>query len=102
MGLAQALYEETGYHLGLPTRANLLDYRIPTIMDSPPIHSHIVESIDPLGPFGAKEGSEGPLAGIIAALANAVKDAVGIRFSELPITPDRVLAAQERERRKGN
>jgi 4-hydroxybenzoyl-CoA reductase subunit alpha len=102
MGLAQALYEETGYHLGLPTRANLLDYRIPTIMDSPPIHAHIVESIDPLGPFGAKEGSEGPLAGIIAALANAIKDATGIRFEELPITPDRVLAALERERRKGN
>ncbi len=53
--MGQALSEETQYHEGLPLRANLLDYRIPTIAESPPIEVTLVESMDPLGPFGAKE-----------------------------------------------
>jgi hypothetical protein len=52
-----------------------------------------VESIDPEGPFGAKECSEGSLAATIPAIANAIYDAVGIRLREVPFTPERVLAA---------
>jgi hypothetical protein len=55
--------------------------------------SYIVESVDPEGPFGAKEASEGSLAACIPAIANAIYDAVGIRLREAPFTPDRVLAA---------
>ena len=93
MGMGQALCEETQYHEGLPLRPNMLDYRIPTIVESPPIEVHLVESIDPLGPFGAKEASEGGLHGFPPALTNAICDAIGIRLAELPATPDRVLEA---------
>ena len=93
MGMGQAMSEETGYFNGLPLAANLLDYRVPTIADSPPIEVQIVESNDPLGPFGAKEAGEGSLAGFLPALTNAVADAVGWRATELPVTPDRVFRA---------
>ena len=99
MGMGQALSEESGYHDGLMVSANMLDYRVPTIQDSPPIEVHIVESNDPYGPFGAKEAGEGSLAGFLPALANAVADAIGLRLNELPATPDRVFAALEKRRR---
>jgi len=96
MGLGQALSEETRYHKGLPLGPNILDYRVPTIVESPHIEVKIIESIDPNGPFGAKEASEGALASLIPALANAVYDAVGVRLSETPLTPDRILAAKQK------
>lgn len=99
MGMGQALSEETQYHEGLAMRANLLDYRFPTIAESPPIEVHLVESLDPLGPFGAKEASEGALHGFPPALTNAICDAIGIRLAELPATPDRLLDAVQARRR---
>jgi len=99
MGMGQALCEETQYHEGRPLRANLLDYRVPTIVESPPIEVHIVESRDPGGPLGAKEAGEGSLAGFLAAVTNAVYDAVGVRLTELPASPDRVLEALQAKRR---
>jgi 4-hydroxybenzoyl-CoA reductase subunit alpha len=100
MGLGQAMSEETGYHDGLLLTGNMLDYRVPTIADSPPIEVGIIESNDPHGPFGAKEAGEGSLAAFLPALANAIADAIGVRFTELPVTPDRVFAALEKRRRK--
>jgi 4-hydroxybenzoyl-CoA reductase subunit alpha len=102
MGMGQAMSEETGYHDGLLVTANMLDYRVPTIQDSPPIEVGIVESNDPHGPFGAKEAGEGSLAAFLPALTNAIADAIGVRFNDLPVTPDRVFAAIEKQRRKGN
>jgi 4-hydroxybenzoyl-CoA reductase subunit alpha len=99
MGLGQALSEETGYHGGLPLAPNMLDYRVPTIVESPPIETHIVESQDPNGPFGAKEASEGALSSVMPAIANAVCDAVGLRTTRTPLTPERVLDALTRQRR---
>jgi 4-hydroxybenzoyl-CoA reductase subunit alpha len=96
MGLGQALSEQTQYHEGLPLRANFLDYRMPTALDSPPIDVTLVESMDPLGPFGAKEASEGGLHSVPPALANAIHDAVGLRRHELPITPEKLLEALTR------
>jgi 4-hydroxybenzoyl-CoA reductase subunit alpha len=101
MGMGQALSEETRYEAGLPLHASLLDYRMPTILDSPPIDVQIVECRDPNGPFGAKEASEGALSGFPPAFANAVFDAIGVRFDELPITPDKVLEALARRKRAG-
>ncbi len=95
MGMGQAMSEETAYYDGLMIAGNFLDYRVPTIEDSPPIESHIVESNDPHGPFGAKEAGEGSLSGFLPALTNAVFDAIGVRCTDLPLTPDRVLAAIE-------
>ena len=69
MGMGQAMMEATRFHEGLPLHANFIDYSFPTILDSPAIDVHIVESIDPNGPFGAKEASEGGLAGFLPALA---------------------------------
>ena len=103
MGLGQALTEETHYHEGLPLRANFLDYRVGTAVESPPVDVTLVESLDPLGPFGAKEASEGGLHSVPPALAAAVHDAVGVRLRELPITPDRLLQAlveRQREQRR--
>ena len=91
MGLGQVLSEEMRYgrngHLLNP---DLLDYKIPTVHEMPEIVPIIVESNDSEGPFGAKEAGEGPLLPILPAVCNAVHDAVGVRTSELPITPDRM------------
>lgn len=100
MGMGQALSEETRYADGLPLHANFLEYRVPTIAESPPIEVHIVESHDPNGPFGAKEASEGALAGFPPALVNAVANATGIDLNELPVTPDRVMDAMVIRRRE--
>ncbi|MEI7803996.1 MAG: 4-hydroxybenzoyl-CoA reductase subunit alpha [Hyphomicrobiales bacterium] len=99
MGMGQAMSEEAAYHEGLMLTANMLDYRVPTIQDSPPIECHIVESNDPHGPFGAKEAGEGSLAAFLPALTNAIASAIGVRFNDLPVTPDRVFEAIEKRRR---
>ena len=101
MGMGQAMSEEAAYHDGLMLTANMLDYRVPTIQDSPPIEVGIIESIDPHGPFGAKEAGEGSLAAFLPALTNAIADATGLRFNDLPVTPDRVFAAVEKRVRDG-
>jgi 4-hydroxybenzoyl-CoA reductase subunit alpha len=100
MGMGQAMSEEAAYHDGLMLTANMLDYRVPTIQDSPPIEVGIVESIDPHGPFGAKEAGEGSLAAFLPALTNAIVDATGLRFNDLPVTPDRVFALLEKRARE--
>jgi 4-hydroxybenzoyl-CoA reductase subunit alpha len=93
MGLGQALQEEVMWKDGLIMNPGLLEYRTPSAAESPEIEAIIVESVDPEGPFGAKEAGEGSLAATIPAIANAIYDAVGIRLREAPFTPDRVLAA---------
>ena len=97
MGMGQALCEETRYHDGLGITGNMLDYRVPTIVESPPIETHIVECADPHGPFGAKEAGETSLANFLPALASAVADAVGVRADALPLTPDRLMALLEKK-----
>jgi 4-hydroxybenzoyl-CoA reductase subunit alpha len=93
MGFAEALMEEHIFkdadhgRAGLHNAPSLLDYRIPTSLDTPELHSLIVESIDPEGPYGAKEAGEGPLHPSIPAIANAIHDAVGIRMDALPFSP---------------
>ena len=99
MGMGQAMSEEAAYHDGLMLTANMLDYRVPTIQDSPPIEVGIIESNDPHGPFGAKEAGEGSLAAFLPALTNGIADAIGIRFNDLPVTPDRVFEAIEKRKR---
>ena len=93
MGLGQALQEEMVWKDGMLMNPGLLEYRSPSAVESPEIEPFIVESIDPEGPFGAKECSEGSLAATIPAIANAIYDAVGVRLREAPFTPERVLAA---------
>lgn len=114
MGFAEALMEEHIFkdadhgRAGLHNAPSLLDYRIPTSLDTPELISLIVESVDPEGPYGAKEAGEGPLHPSIPAIANAIYDAVGVRIDRLPFSPPRVWqalqdpAARERwERARG-
>ncbi len=94
MGAAEAVMEEhTTMENGLLAAPSLLDYRIPTALDTPEIEAMIVQSEDPMGPYGAKEAGEGPLHPAIPAIANAIFDAVGVRIDMLPITPEKILAA---------
>jgi CO/xanthine dehydrogenase Mo-binding subunit len=99
MGFAEALMEEHVFRdaehgrAGLHDAPSLLDYRIPTSLDTPELRSLIVESIDPEGPYGAKEVGEGPLHSSIPAIANAIYDAVGVRLDSLPFSPPRVWRA---------
>jgi len=99
MGAAEALFEEHGVNQhGLVRAPSLLDYRLPTALDAPDFHALVVESIDPEGPYGAKEAGEGPLHPVLPAISNAVFDAVGVRLKKLPFTPARVLAALREQR----
>ena len=102
MGIAEAQMEEMVYDSrGLLHGPSLLDYRIPTSLDTPPIDAMIVESNDPNGPYGAKEAGEGPLHAAIPAIANAIHDACGIRIRELPFYPSRILKLlRERDARE--
>lgn len=102
MGLAEALMEShtvDAAHGGVVAAPSLLDYRMPTALDTPVIHALIVEHPDAQGPYGAKEAGEGPLHPIVPAIASAIYDAVGIRMMRTPFDPPRVLAAlRERAR----
>ncbi len=103
MGFAEAIMEEQIFktadqgRAGLHNAPSLLDYRIPTSLDTPALRSLIVESIDPEGPYGAKEAGEGPLHPSIPAIANAIYDAVGVRMNALPFSPPRVWRALQAE-----
>lgn len=82
---------------GLLLTSSLLDYTIPTSMDMPEITPIIVESADPIGPFGAKEAGIAGGAGVEAAIVNGIYDAVGVRLKELPADPEYILKALERK-----
>ncbi len=101
MGLGQALTERQDYLPGgLLKFPNFLDYKIPLSKDMPEVEVLIVESHDPEGPYGAKECGEGALAPVLPAVANAVYDAIGVRIPEMPFTPDTVLKAIDKHRKK--
>ncbi len=94
MGIGEGLLEDTVFAEGGRLRnPNLHDYLIPTIADVPEIHTGVVESYEPRGPFGAKEIGEGSMLPAMGALANAIYDACGARITSLPITPEKILAA---------
>lgn len=102
MGLSEALLEEHAFRGGLHRGPSLLDYKIITALEMPPVETILVESIDPEGPFGAKEVGQGPLLPVIPAVVNAVHDALGIRIDEVPMTPDKVVAALRDAARGGD
>jgi 4-hydroxybenzoyl-CoA reductase subunit alpha len=95
MGFGEATVEEQTFRKGLHHHPSLLEYKLPTSLDVPDLEAMIVETIDPEGPFGAKDVGQGPLAPVIPAIANAVFDAIGIRFDSTPITADRIIRALE-------
>ncbi len=105
MGLGETLMEDTLHNgRGVLVNPDLHGYLIPTICETPKIHSKAVESYEPRGPFGAKEIGEGCLLPVLGAIANAIADACGVRVTELPITPEKILRglkAQSKRNAKG-
>ena len=98
MGIGEALMEEQVFRKTLHKLPSMLDYKSPTTLETPDIHTILVETDDPEGPFGAKEAGQGPLLPVIPAIANAIHHALGIRIDEVPITPDKILKALDLKR----
>ena len=97
MGIGQALTEEVLLQEGQVFNPSLLSYLMPTSLEVPRmIRGHVVTN-EPTGPFGAKEVGEGAIAGVLAAVANAVYDAIGVRITHLPITSEKILDALEKK-----
>ena len=78
---------------------SLLEYKIPTVFEAPQVQASFVETIDPDGPFGAKGVSEGAQVPVAPAISNAIYDAIGIRITDMPITPEKILRALDARRR---
>lgn len=97
MGLGYALHEELLLDEGKTINPTFADYRVPFAQQIPPMQSILLESPLAEGPFGAKGIGELGLFAIAPAIANAVRQAVGVRITELPMTPERVLAALEQK-----
>jgi 4-hydroxybenzoyl-CoA reductase subunit alpha len=95
MGLGEVLMEEQVFRKGVHKAPSMLEYKSPTTLETPEIHTILVETDDPEGPFGAKEAGQGPLLPVIPAVTNAVHDAVGVRIDETPISPEKILKALE-------
>jgi len=92
-GLGYALMEEVQVKEGVIQTPSLSEYLIPTSCDIPTTQAIILESGTGMGPFGAKGIGEPALTPAAPAVANAVADAIGVRIHDLPLTPERVLAA---------
>jgi 4-hydroxybenzoyl-CoA reductase subunit alpha len=92
MGTGQAISEQMKYYKGLLLNNNFLEYKIPTTLDTPDIHASIIETMDPEGPFGAKEAGEGAIHPVIPAIANAIFNATGVRITSLPASAEDILA----------
>ncbi|MFH1954799.1 MAG: molybdopterin cofactor-binding domain-containing protein [Pseudomonadota bacterium] len=97
-GMGQALYEDVIVEKGQVMNPSFLDYGFPTFLEMPEIETLEVETDDPIGPFGAKEAGEGTQLSPAPAIVNAIYDAIGIDFKELPVTPEKILRELEKKR----
>ena len=102
MGIGYTFWEgiqidpKTGQYLN----SNLTDYKVTSPMDMPPVDVILVESNEPTGPYGAKGLGEPAMVPTAPAIANAIYDAIGIRFHQLPITREKVFEAIRRQKKK--
>lgn len=99
-GQGMTIFERPFLDSGKVLNPSFLDYHIPTSMDAPEINTILVETIDTLGPFGAKGVSEGYQVPTAPAIANAVYHATGIRIKEIPIREEEILDGLEQQDRK--
>jgi CO/xanthine dehydrogenase Mo-binding subunit len=101
MGVGEAMTEIHDFHAqGLHRAPSILEYKIPTIHETPEIVALIVESNDPAGPHGAKEAGEGPQLATVPAIGIAIHDACGIWLNEAPFSPPILLKAIEAKARE--
>ncbi|MGI0133018.1 MAG: xanthine dehydrogenase family protein molybdopterin-binding subunit [Thermoplasmata archaeon] len=101
MGLGQFMGESMNYRGARLLNPSLLEYKIPMPQQMPHITCLLVGDDDPEGPFGAKEAGEGPLIATLPAMGNALYDAIGVRFYDLPVTPEKVVKGIERRHQEG-
>ena len=99
MGLSNTLFEEFKMEKGRILNDTLADYKLATTLDLPEIATILVETHHEEGPFGAKGVGEPAAAPTAPAIANAIFDATGVRIQDLPITPEKLLAALKRKTR---
>ncbi|TMD38446.1 MAG: aldehyde oxidase [Chloroflexi bacterium] len=97
MGLGEALMEEQTFRKGLHKWPSMLEYKSPTFLDMPEVETFIVETVDPEGPYGAKEAGQGPLLPVPPAVCSAVHDALGVWIDEIPVTPEKLIEALRRK-----
>ena len=99
--MGAALYEEMKFdENGRHLNPNFHDYKCPTFMEMPEMDTNIVESYDPNAPFGVKETGEGAVQPTFPAIVNAIYDAIGVRFYQVPVTPEMVLKALKEKKEK--
>jgi len=99
MGLGDTLFEEVLIEEGKVTNPTLADYKIPGTIDMPEIETISVQTVDPKGPYGAKEVGEFARGSVPPAIANAIFDAIGARIYSLPITPEKILEALKNKKK---
>jgi 4-hydroxybenzoyl-CoA reductase subunit alpha len=102
MGMGESIWEEVRFDAkGKIQNPTLGEYRLPTALDMPRVHSAIVQSYEPAGPWGVKEVGEGATLPTMGCFRNAIFDAMGVSVNSLPLTPEKVWAAL-REKRKAD
>jgi len=101
-GIGYALTEEMIYEKGELKNPNFHGYKLLTSTDMPPVHFYPIETYDEAGPYGSKGAGEAPLIPTAAAIANAVSNALGVKFYSLPITAEKVLRALSEKEKVGN
>jgi 4-hydroxybenzoyl-CoA reductase alpha subunit len=99
-GLGQTLYEEFKMDKGRTLNPNLIDYKMPLSTDSPRIEVIDVITDDRIGPFGAKEASEGAIVSSPPSVVSAIHHATGIWFKEQPVTPEKIVMALKKKKAK--
>lgn len=94
-GIGYALWEDliVDATTGETINPSLLGYKIPTALDMPEIHSILVETKEPTGPFGNKSIGESGMVAVAPALGNAVSNILGVRIKDLPLLPEKILEA---------
>lgn len=100
-GVGQATTELMHMEDGELLNSMMHNYGVPTALDAPAIVAHIVESSEPTGPFGAKGVGEATVVPTCAAVSNAVYDAIGVRITDLPLSPERILEALDAAEQSG-
>jgi CO/xanthine dehydrogenase Mo-binding subunit len=98
-GLGWTLMENMAYENGKIINADFVDYIVPSALDVPEIKPILVEPIEPNGPYGAKGIGEPALNPTMSAITNAIYDATGIRIKELPVSPEKILAELNKNRK---
>ncbi len=100
MGMGESVWEQVLFDAkGKIINANLAEYRLPTALDMPRLHSDLVDTVEPNGPWGVKEVGEGATTPVMGCISNAITDAIGVRIDSLPLSYEKVWRASKERKR---